>query len=173
MKRLFVAIMLCVAVAIGASSCKRNSDLPVASEKGNIRIEKFEGLEHGKGLSGDLLFSVSNGMAGNVTISSGTFTLCYGDKAICDVELTSEVMLPKRVISSVRVPVKLNMPNPLAAYGIISKILRGDIEKVSLSYDVEAAMGPLRRRMHREGIPLKEAMEIAGFSVEKLNFLKK
>ena len=172
MRRFLVVIVLAIAVAIGATSCKQNSDLPLAGEKGTIRIEKFEGLEHIKGLSGNLLLSVGNGMGGNVTISSGRISLYYGDKEVCGVELDSEVLLPKRVVSSVRVPVTLNLPNPLAAYSVISKILRGDVEKVSISYDVDAAMGPLHRRLHREGVSLREAMDKAGFSVDKLNILK-
>jgi hypothetical protein len=54
MKRFLVAIMLCVVVAMGATSCKSHGgeQLPTATQKGVVRIEQFEGIERGKNPAG-------------------------------------------------------------------------------------------------------------------------
>lgn len=173
MKRFCVVAMLCVALVVGATSCKKNAGLPLATEKGEIRIEKFEGVERGKGLSGDLLLSVSNGMRSNVTLSDGSVTVCYGDKPICTLALTGEVVLPKRVVSSVRVPVSISVTSPVLSYALMTKFLRGEFDKVTLTLDAEMKVGALRKKFHKEGLPLSEAMRLIGLSPDTVKKIVK
>ena len=173
MKRFFIVAMVCVALVAGATSCKKNADLPLATEKGEIRIEKFEGVERGKGLAGDLLLSVSNGMRSNVTLSSGSVTVCYGDKPICTLALTGEVVLPKRVVSSVRVPVAISVTSPVLSYGLLAKFLRGEFDKMSLTLDAEMKVGVIRKKFHREELPLSEAMQLLGVSPDTIKKIVK
>lgn len=166
---------LCALLLMGASSCKRQGGevLPPATEKGTIRIEQFEGIERGKGLSGEVLLSVSNGLRSDITLTSAEIGVCYGDKSICTLVLNGEVAVPKRVLSSVRVPVSLSVANPLAAYGLLGKIMRGEVEKVTLTVDAEAKVGIIHKHIYKEKIPLHEALRMAGIPTDGLKALVK
>lgn len=173
MKRFFVVVMMCLALMMGVTSCKKGEKLPPAGEKGTISIEKFEGFEHGKGLAGDLLLSVSNGLGSNVKLTRGEISLNYGDSKICALELTGEVDVPKRVVSSVRVPVALNLSSPIVAYGIWSKILRGEIEKITVTIDADAKGGIFNKHIREENIPLREVLQKMGISLDAIKALVK
>lgn len=173
MKRFFVVVMMCAAMVVGATSCKKGEKLPQASEKGSISIEKFEGVERGKGLAGDLLLSVSNGYGANVKLTRGEMSLNYGDSKICTLVLTDEVEVPKRVISSVRVPVALNLSSPIVAYGIWSKILRGEIEKITVTIDADAKGGIFNKHIYYENVPLREVLQKVGITAEAVKSLLK
>ena len=173
MKRFLVAIMLCVVVAMGATSCKRHGgeQLPTATQKGVVRIEQFEGIERGKGLSGELVLSVSNGLRSNITLTEAEVEINFGDKKIGSLALMGEVTLPKRVISSVKVPVSLTISSPLIAYGLLSKVLRGEFDKISVTIDAEAKVGPVHRHIYKENISIQEAMQSVGIPTDGLKKL--
>ena len=156
MKRFFVVVMMCLALMMGVTSCKKGEKLPPASEKGTISIEKFEGFEHGK-----------------VKLTRGEISLNYGDSKICALELTGEVDVPKRVVSSVRVPVALNLSSPIVAYGIWSKILRGEIEKITVTIDADAKGGIFNKHIREENIPLREVLQKMGISLDAIKALVK
>ncbi|MBE6210018.1 MAG: hypothetical protein E7130_00045 [Rikenellaceae bacterium] len=175
MRRFFAAIALCALMAIGATSCKKQGGevLPAATEKGRIRIEKFEGIERGKGLSGDVLLSVSNGLRSNITLINGQMEINFGDKKIGSLTLTDEVTLPKRVISSVKVPVSLQFTSPIVAYGLLAKLMRGELNKMTVTIDAEAKVGAVRRRIYKENISLHEALQSLGIPTDRLKALVK
>ena len=173
MRRFFAIITLCVALAIGATSCKKGSDLPLATEKGTIKIERFEGLDRGKGLSGDLLLSVSNGLRWNIKLLSGEISVNYGGTKCCALVLNGEVEVPKRVVSSVRVPVSLSLSSPIASYGVWTKFLRGEHDKISLTIDAELKAGSIKKHIYRENIPLREALKMIGASTDSVKGLVK
>lgn len=175
MKRFFVTVALCTAMVIGAVSCKKSGGevLPAATEKGQIRIEKFEGIERGKGLSGDLLLSVSNGLRSNISLTRGEMAVNIGGSTCCTFVLTDEVELPKRVVSSVRVPVSLTLTSPVVSYALLQKLMRGELNKISVTLDAEAKMGGVRRRIYRENIPLRDALQMMGVSADALKSLVK
>ena len=174
MRRFFVVAILSIILTVGATSCKKNADLPLAARKGVVSVERFEGLERGRGLSGDLLLSVSNGLRSNVTLISGTVSVCYGNKPICAFSLTDDVVLPKRVVSSVRVPVSASLTSPVLSYGLFTKVLRGELDKITLTLDAEIKVGVIRKNFHREGLPLKDAMQLMGISPDSVkNIIKR
>ena len=175
MKKFLVTMALCALMAIGATSCKKQSGeaLPAATEKGVVRIEKFEGIEHFKNLSGDLLFSVSNGLRSNITITRGEIEINLGDKKIGSLQLTGEVTLPKRVGSSVRVPAALTLSSPIVAYGLITKVVRGEFDKINLTIDADAKIGLINKHVRKENISLQEALKAAGISTDGLKSLVK
>ena len=182
MKQFFVMVALCAAMVVGAVSCKQSGgeELPAATRKGTIHVERFEGIDRGRGLergkeyAGDLLLSVSNGLRSNVTLISGAVTVCYGGKPVCAFSLIEEVMLPKRVVSSVRIPVLLTLKSPVASYGLLQKVLRGEFDKITLTLEAEAKVGLVRKSIHKEGLPLREAMQSMGISTDTVkNIMKK
>ncbi len=175
MKRFFVTMALCALMAIGATSCKKRAgeELPAASKKGVIHIEKFEGIERGKGLSGNVLLSVSNGLRSDVMLSEGEISVNYGGTKCCALMLTGEVIIPKKVISSVRVPVSLELSSPIAAYGVLTKVIRGELNKVTLTIDAEVKIGVMRRHIYKENISLRDALKSANLSTDMLKGLAK
>ncbi len=175
MKRFFAVVMLCAVAIIGTTSCKKQAGegLPDATEKGKVRIEKFEGIERGKGFSGDLLLSVSNGLRSNITLSRGVIVLNLGEKTICTISLTGEVVVPKRVISSVRVPVSLDFSSPMVAYGVIGKFVRGELGKMTATIDADVKVGVVRKHIYKENISLSEALQMMGVPADGLKSLVK
>lgn len=173
MKRIIAIVTLCVALVLGATSCKKRTaeEAPIATEKGSLRIEKFEGIERGKGLSGEVILSVSNGLRSDITLASGLIVVKYGDNAVCTLTLTGEVVVPKRVISSVRVPVALDFSSPIVAYGVLAKVMRGELDKITLTVDAEAKIGIVNKHIYKENIPMYEAIRLLGIPADRLKAL--
>ncbi len=166
---------LCALVIIGVTSCKRRTGevQPEAAEKGGVRIEKFEGIERGEGFSGDVLLSVSNGLRSDITLSRGEIVLKYGDKAVCTLSLTGEVVVPKRVVSSVRVPVTLDFSSPIVGYGLLAKFGRGEFDKITATVDAEAKIGIVSKHIHKENIPIVEVLRMLGIPTDGLKGIVK
>lgn len=173
MRRFFAIITLCVALAIGATSCKKGDDRPLATKKGTVKIERFEGLERGKGLSGELLLSVSNGLRSSITLTAAEISVNYGGTKCCALVLNGEVEVPKRVVSSVRVPVSLSLTSPIASYGVWTKFLRGELDKISITIDAEAKVGAIKKHIHYENLPLHEVLNMIGISSDAVKGLVK
>ena len=173
MRRFFAIITLCMALTIGATSCKKGDDRPLATEKGTLKIERFEGLENGRGLSGELLLSVSNGLRSNVALTAAEISINYGGTKCCALVLNGEVEVPKRVISSVRVPVSLSLTSPIVSYGVWTKFLRGELDKISITIDAEAKVGAVKKHIYRENIPLREVLNMIGVSTDMIKSLVK
>ena len=173
MKRFFALFLLCALMVAGVTSCKKQGGevLPAASQKGTVRVEKFEGIERGSGLSGDVLLSVSNGLRSDITLTSGEIWVNFGGKRVVALQLTGEVTLPKKVISSVRVPVSLNISSPIVAYALATKVVRGDFDKMSLTIDAKAKIGAARRHIYKENIPVQEAFKMVGIPTDGLKGL--
>ena len=166
----FVAGIL---IATGATSCKKQSGeaLPAATQKGEVRIERFEGIERGKGLSGDILLAVSNGLRSNITLTRAEVEINFGDKNVGSLVLTGDVFLPKKSLSSVRIPASLSITSPILSHGILTRIMRGEFDKLTLTINAEAKVGLVRKRIYKENIPLKEAMRSVGISTDGLKKL--
>lgn len=162
-----------MALTIGATSCKKGDDRPLATEKGTLKIERFEGLENGRGLSGELLLSVSNGLRSNVALTAAEISINYGGTKCCALVLNGEVEVPKRVISSVRVPVSLSLTSPIVSYGVWTKFLRGELDKISITIDAEAKVGAVKKHIYRENIPLREVLNMIGVSTDMIKSLVK
>ena len=79
--------------------------------------------------------------------------------------------LPKKVISSVKVPVSLNISSPIVAYALATKVVRGDFDKMSLTIDAEAKIGAARRHIYKENIPVQEAFKMVGIPTDGLKGL--
>lgn len=175
MKRFFIVMALCALMVAGVTSCKKqgSEELPAATKKGVVRVEKFEGIELGSGLSGDVLLSVSNGLRSDITLTDGEIWVNFGDKKVVALQLTGEVTLPKKVVSSVRVPVSLTISSPLIAYGLVAKVVRGEFDKMTLTIDAEAKIGVARRRIYKENIPMQEAFRMVGIPTDGLKGLVK
>ena len=160
---------------MGATSCKNRmaEPLPAAAERGEITIEKFEGLERGKGLSGDILLSVSNGLRSNVTVTGGEVGIYLGEKRVATILLNEEVFLPKMVVSSVRVPVSLKFEGSVIAYGLLSRFIRGEFDNMTVALDADTKIGIIRKQIHKDNIPMREALKSLGISSDLLKGLVK
>ena len=168
MKRFFAIMALCVAVVAVTTSCKKRGGevLPAATDRGPISIEKFEGLERGKGLSGDILLSVSNGLRSDVTVIGGEIGIFLCEKRVATIVLNQEVALPKKVISSVRVPVSLKLEGSVIAYAVMTKLLRGELDNMFIALDAEAKVGAIRKQIHKDNIPMAEALKSVGIPAQ-------
>lgn len=173
MKRFCVTMLLCALMAIGATSCKKHGGeaLPAATQKGTVRIERFEGIERFQNFSGDVLLAVSNGLRSKITLTRGEIVINFGGKMVGSLQLTGEVVLPKMAVSSVKVPVALAFLSPIVGYGLLAKLGRGEFDNITLTVDAEVMVGALRKHIYRENIPLQQALQSVGLSSDRLRGL--
>lgn len=152
MKRIIYTIAAAAVTALLLSGCIRKdaivfhgvSDIDI-SLQGSPRIEA--------------VVRVENTSRKNITLQQAAFNLTARDgSVIAKAVVEGDVFIPRRSTSSLNIPVRISIDNPLKGLALL-----GDIEKNSpllmVTGSVRVKAGCIKKRVEVDGIPLSEFLQ--------------
>lgn len=103
---------------------------------------------------------VENSSGRNVTVSDTLFHVFdHEGSEIATLTVTDELLLPRRSITSLTVPVRIRFVNPLLGLGVLSDIERS-AEKMTVTGSFRVKAGALKKNFKVENVPLSEFLSI-------------
>lgn len=177
MKKLVKNTILAIGVAVlvlGGVSCNRNKKAAADSESNEkFKIEKVENFRMAGLTSCEIDVLVTNSTRHVFGLEECTIDILFGGAKLGAIVLDESVEVPKRATSSVTLPLSLSIENPIAIYGALGKIQRGETDKITLSLRAEVKGAGARRTIERRNIPLKDVLSMLGVDASGLqNILK-
>lgn len=104
---------------------------------------------------------VRNSSRKNILISEGRFTMYSSSGKIGDVMLTDDILLPKRSETSVRLPLRVRISNPLAAAALVAG--RGvDTDRMTLTGEATVKAGAMKKKFTFDNAPFSRFLTIFG-----------
>ena len=163
MKRVFkiLLLLLTLSAILCTPSCKRDKQShrseQVAKQKAEKRakrrgksfaekfankfaIESIDGFEGSFNSGWKLNLQVRNDSAYSPRIIAAKANLYSGESRMASVTLTEPVEIPKRSVTSLALPLKLSLSNPILALSLLSRFKQGNFEglqaNLSLTFEI-------------------------------------
>lgn len=153
-----VIFILAATVALTMSSCVRIDDINVQSVE-NVSIEGMSKL--------NLTLRVENRAGSKVTIKEGRMTLNQGTEKVMELMIPSAIVVPRRSVSSVEIPIRVKLNNPLSALALLRNIEKqSNTLTVSGRFKVKAGM--MSKEIVLENVPLSQIMTTFGTDIKTL-----
>ena len=106
-------------------------------------IESIDGFEGSFNSGWKLNLQVRNDSAYSPRIIAAKANLYSGESRLASVTLTEQIVIPKRSVTSLTVPLKLSISNPILALSLLSRFKKGNFEdmqaSLSLTFEVMGA----------------------------------
>ncbi len=119
----------------------------------NVRLEGWSSA------SADLKVE-SNAPVG-VRITAGELTLYYNNQQVATATLDNDPRIRRRRTEDVHIEVSIKVHNPIALLSVLNAI-ESHPERLTVSGFGEARVGPFRKRMTREDVPISKFIAIFG-----------
>ena len=166
-----VTALAVAAAVLSVAGCRRNAQKEEPQDK--IRIEKLENFRAVSLTSYELDLSVANDTRYAVVLEEGIIDIFYGEVKLGSILSGDEVEIPKRSVTTVTLPLVLEIENPLALYGVYTKLARGETDRINLSVRARFRAAGQRRTFEQTGISLSALLSALGADAGDLgNFLQ-
>ncbi len=152
MKRL-AKYLLIICSSLMLSSCVISLQDFTLHDISNVRLEGWSSA------SADLRVE-SNAPVG-VRITGGELTLFYNNQRVATATLDNDLRIRQRRTQDLHVEVSIKVHNPLTLLSAVGAI-NSHPERLTVSGFGEARVGPFRKRMERENVPISKFIAIFG-----------
>ena len=114
-----------------------------------------------------ITLTVANNTASNMRITSASAFIRHNGRKIGRLALDGEVLLPRRRCSQVEVPLRVTLANPIAAFGLLNKVRKGDFSGVTVDYSISVSALTSHRTFEQEGVSLEKLAHQFNFGLKK------
>ena len=114
-----------------------------------------------------ITLTVANNTASNMRITSASAFIRHNGRKIGRLALDGEVLLPRRRCSQVEVPLRVTLANPIAAFGLLNKVRKGDFSGVTVDYSISVSALTSHRTFEQEGASLEKLAHQFNFGLKK------
>ena len=158
------AAMLLLSFGVSCNRSKKSAAAEPQSEtpQGSFRIEKVEDFKVNSLTSYEITLSVANPLRYEFQLNEGTVELFYAGTKLGTIISDGEVTIPKRATTSVTLPLSLEIENPIAIYGALGKLQRGETDRMTLTVRAVLKVAGSKRTFVQENIPLDTVLRLLG-----------
>ncbi len=141
-------------------------------ETAKLRRQKFQVVSLDK-VNGSInegwriTLTVANNTASNMRITAASAFVRHNGRKIGRLALDGEVLLPRRRCSQVEIPLRVTLANPIAAFGLLNKVRKGDFSGVTVDYSISVSALTSHRTFEQEGVSLEKLAHQFNFGLKK------
>ena len=114
-----------------------------------------------------LNLTIANNTGSNVRITSGSAFLRQNGRKVARLSLAGEVMLPRRQCSSIDIPLRITLSNPIAAISTLNQIRKGNFSGISVDYNLAISSLVANRTFEQENVSLEQLAKQFNFGLKK------
>ncbi len=151
-KIIYWALLLC---AVVMSGCIKRSD---------IVFHKVEGVNFFGQTGMEMALKVENKAGVNVKLHSGVMILSLDGRPALEVSLKEQVVIPKRSETTIVLPLKMRLVNPIAALSLMGGGIGDKASRITVSGKATAKVGLAKKRYEVDDMPLGDLLAKFGVS---------
>lgn len=163
-KNRLIAFIAVFALLLGGCAKQGETAKPRRQKFQVVSLDKVNGsINEGWRIT----LTVANNTASNMRITSASAFVRHNGRKIGRLALDGEVFLPRRRCSQVEIPLRVTLANPIAAFGILNKVRKGDFSGITVDYSVSASTLTSHRTFEQEGVSLEKLAHQFNFGLKK------
>ncbi len=160
-------LLLVLAASLG--SCRK----AVEKARRNIRVEAVEGVRL-QGLTGaELAVKLTNDTGHKLVLKEMTLDVNYGESCAVTAVLKERVEVEPHWAGTVKSHWQLKIANPMTLYALTKRVMRHDLSKVTVSFQLKGRGGPVPVNISQEKVELSRFLNTFGVNIDDiLNYIK-
>ena len=163
-KNRLIAFIAVFALLLGGCAKQGETAKPHRQKFQVVSLDKVNGsINEGWRIT----LTVANNTASNMRITSASAFIRHNGRKIGRLALDGEVLLPRRRCSQVEVPLRVTLANPIAAFGLLNKVRKGDFSGVTVDYSISVSALTSHRTFEQEGVSLEKLAHQFNFGLKK------
>lgn len=149
-----IALLLLVVITLGLSGCNKQKEPRQKPDK--FEIISVDKLTGSMGSEWKVTATLANNTAFNVRITEAQVFVKYEGRKIASIATKDEVLLPRRSKVQVTVPLRLTVASSMTALSALAQIGKGELSKITLDYNLIAAVLASKINISEKDISLEE-----------------
>lgn len=145
-------------VALMLGSCIKAEDVTI-KELENVSMEGMSRL--------NLMFKIENRSGSKITLRDAKFSIKQGSSKVVDVMLNEPVVLARRSMESVYVPLRVKLSNPLAAIALVRNVGRNP-NSITINGEFTVKAGWMRKKIVLTDVPISQIMTNFGVDIKQI-----
>lgn len=160
--RILRAVMAVLILAVAASCSLQKQEQRL---RDGLKIERVNGIEP-HGLDSVVVgVSVRNDTGYKPVLKAGSAEVMLKGRRVATVTLLQPVQVPAKAVTPLNVPVRLEIGNPFEALALWSRWQNKNYDDITLNFTMTVRVSVVEKQLHRENVPLKELVTMAGGSL--------
>ena len=156
--------LIVVAMLLLGGCAPRNEARPRKQKFQVVSLDKVSG-SIGSGWT--ITLTVANNTASNVRLTSGSAYIRQDGRKVARVALDGEVLLPRRRCSTVDVPLRVTIANPMLAFSLMNRVRKGDYSGVAVDYSVVVSAFTSHRIFEQTNVSLETLARQFNFGLKE------
>jgi len=136
-----------------------------------IHFGGFNRVTHCTSSGMNLYVSIDNGINHNIVVKSCTAVVSRDGAEIMRIELRDRVVVPKRSVSEVLLPLRFRADNSMSILVLLRRILDGRIDDLTVSLDVRCRVSVVSKTFSKQNIAMSEFLDTFGVTIDDVKQL--